>query len=323
MRTRLWSRIHVVNLSPVSYWKQDESAIQAGESVDTKTRFDQFDGTKSYIVSDALRDAVNVSVALGRPLLVRGEPGTGKTVLAQNVAQALGMPLLKWFIKSTTKARDGLYVYDTVQRLHDSRFGDRDVGDIRQYIHLGPMGESFRSPERVVLLIDEIDKADLEFPNDLLIELDEMRFTITETGDEIVAAQRPVVIITSNNEKELADAFLRRCVFHFIEFPGPDLMARIVLVHHPQIGKKMLSSCLERFYWLRENCDLRKPPSTSELIDWIAALERGGVNVSDLGSKEIPFLGTLVKKEVDLEETAAVISGNRRPRKPGTDLRFR
>jgi len=283
-------------------------------------QFDLFHGTSQYIVSDALRDAVNVSVALGRPLLVRGEPGTGKTVLAENVAQALSMPLVRWFVKSTTKAADGLYVYDTVQRLHDSRFGDKDVGDIRQYIRFGPLGEAFRSPERVVLLIDEVDKADLEFPNDLLNELDEMRFIVTETGDEVVAAHRPIVIVTSNNEKELPDAFLRRCVFHFIEFPGPDLMARIVEVHHPGLPRKLMERALERFYWLRENCDLRKPPSTSELIDWIAALKRSGMGAKHLASGDVPFLGTLVKKETDLEEARTILGGKR---KPGRDVRWR
>jgi MoxR-like ATPase len=284
--------------------------------------FDLFHGTSRYIVSDALMDAVNVSVALGRPLLVRGEPGTGKTVLAANVAEALGLGLIRWFIKSTTRAADGLYIYDTVQRLHDSRFGDRDVRDIRQYIKMGPLGDAFRSSERTVLLIDEIDKADLEFPNDLLNELDEMRFAISETGEEVVAAHRPIVIITSNNEKELPDAFLRRCVFHFIEFPGPELMARIVEVHHPGLPRKLLERALERFYWLRHNCELRKPPSTSELIDWIAALRRSGLGTGEIEQGLVPFLGTLIKKESDLEEATAALGG-RRTRKPGPDLRWR
>jgi MoxR-like ATPase len=274
--------------------------------------FDLFQGTARYIASPQLRDAVNVSVALGRPLLIKGEPGTGKTLLAESVAEALGMPLLRWFIKSSTKAREGLYVYDTVARLHDSRFGDRDVRDIRQYIRLGPLGEAFRSPERVVLLIDEVDKADLEFPNDLLNELDEMRFVVTETGDEVRAAHRPVVIVTSNNEKELPDAFLRRCVFHYIEFPSPELMAEIVAVHHPDLPRKLMTKCIERFYWLRETCDLRKPPSTSELVDWIAALRRGGVSL-DAHDKDNPFLGALVKKESDLESVAETLKGKRRP----------
>src|SRR6185503_20450588 len=193
--------------------------------------FDQFQGTASYIASDELRHAVNVAMALERPLLLRGEPGTGKTLLAHNVAEALGMPLLRWHVKSTSKAQEGLYVYDTVQRLHDSRFGDGDVKDIRRYIKLGPLGRALAAPSRVVLLIDEIDKADVEFPNDLLQELDVMRFQIAETGVEVAAKERPLVIITSNNEKELPDAFLRRCIFHFIEFPPRDLLARIVRVH--------------------------------------------------------------------------------------------
>jgi MoxR-like ATPase len=284
--------------------------------------FDLFHGTQRYIASPELRDAVNVSVALSRPLLVRGEPGTGKTLLAENVAEAIGLRLIRWYIKSTTKAAEGLYVYDTVQRLHDSRFGDKDVRDIRQYIRLGPLGEAFRAAERVVLLIDEIDKADLEFPNDLLRELDEMRFVVQETGDEVVAVHRPVVIITSNNEKELPDAFLRRCVFHFIEFPGPELMTQIVRVHHPDLPQKLLEKCLERFYWLRDNVELRKPPSTSELIDWIAALRRGGVGLEALKSG-MPFLGTLVKKETDFEVAAAAIEGRGQARKPGPDYRWR
>jgi MoxR-like ATPase len=283
----------------------------------------RFEGTSGYIAGEELAAAVNTAVALERPLLVRGEPGTGKTLLAENVAEAIGMPIIRWFIKSTTKASEGLYVYDTVARLHDSRFGDRDVRDIRQYIRFGPLGEAFRSPARVVLLIDEIDKADLEFPNDLLRELDEMRFVVPETGDEFTAAHRPMVIITSNNEKELPDAFLRRCVFHFIEFPGAELMARIVRVHHPDLPQKLLEKCLEKFYWLREQCELRKPPSTSELIDWIAALRRGGVGPEAL-KDDIPFLGTLVKKETDLEVAVAAIRGKpQRPARPGPDYRWR
>jgi MoxR-like ATPase len=262
--------------------------------------FDQFQGTASYIASDELKHAVNVAVALARPLLVRGEPGTGKTLLAENLASALGLPLIRWHVKSTTKARDGLYVYDTVARLHDSRFGDGDVKDIAKYIKLGPLGEALAAPARVVLLIDEIDKADLEFPNDLLHELDAMRFRIDETGREIAATERPIVIITSNNEKELPDAFLRRCVFHYIQFPTRELMADIVRVHHPDITDRVLDNALEVFFGLRATPRLRKKPSTSELIDWICALKKAGVDLARV-SGGIPFLGTLLKTEQDVE----------------------
>ncbi|HKA91056.1 MAG TPA: MoxR family ATPase [Haliangiales bacterium] len=262
--------------------------------------FDRFQGTPGYIVSDGLRHAVNVALALERPLLLRGEPGTGKTLLADHVAGALGMDLLRWHIKSTTKAQDGLYVYDTVQRLHDSRFGDGDVRDIKRYIKLGPLGRALGASQLVVLLIDEIDKADVEFPNDLLQELDVMRFQIPETGEEIVARERPFVVITSNNEKELPDAFLRRCVFHYIEFPSPELMRKIVLVHHPEIEDKLLDQVIEVFYNLRGVPRLRKRPSTSELIDWIGALRRAGVSLAKVGGG-IPFLGTLLKTAEDTE----------------------
>ena len=266
--------------------------------------FDQFQGTPSYIASEELRHAVNVAVALARPLLVRGEPGTGKTLLAENLATALGMPLIRWHVKSTTKAKDGLYVYDTVARLHDSRFGNAaDVRDIARYIKLGPLGEALAAPSRVVLLIDEIDKADLEFPNDLLHELDVMRFKIDETGREIVAAERPIVVITSNNEKELPDAFLRRCVFHYIQFPNRELMAEIVKVHHPDITDRVLDNALEVFFGLRATPKLRKKPSTSELIDWICALKKAGVDLARV-SGGIPFLGTLLKTEQDVEAVA-------------------
>ncbi|HEY0484612.1 MAG TPA: MoxR family ATPase [Kofleriaceae bacterium] len=263
--------------------------------------FDQFQGTASYIASDELRHAVNVAVALARPLLVRGEPGTGKTLLAENLASALHLPLIRWHVKSTTKAKDGLYVYDTVARLHDSRFGDAAaVRDIARYIKLGPLGEALAAPSRVVLLIDEIDKADLEFPNDLLHELDAMRFKIEETGREIAAAERPIVIITSNNEKELPDAFLRRCVFHYIQFPSRELMTEIVRVHHPDITDRVLDNALEVFFGLRATPRLRKKPSTSELIDWICALKKAGVDLARV-SGGIPFLGTLLKTEQDVE----------------------
>jgi MoxR-like ATPase len=265
-----------------------------------KNGFQRFTGTAGYIASGPLVDAVNCSIALERPLLIKGEPGTGKTVLAQHVAEGLGMPLLTWHIKSTSKAIEGLYVYDTVQRLNDSRFGGGDVSDIRRYIKLGPLGRAFSAERRMVLLIDEIDKADLEFPNDLLRELDEMRFSILETGEEVAARERPVVLITSNNEKELPDAFLRRCIFHFIEFPDRNLMQQIVDVHHKNLDVKLLDQVLIKFYWLREQNELRKKPSTSELIDWISALLRSGMTVDQLEA-HIPFLGALLKKEQDVD----------------------
>jgi MoxR-like ATPase len=275
--------------------------------------FSRFSGTPSYITSPELRHAVNVALAIERPLLVRGEPGTGKTLLAQAVSEDLGMELLAWNVKSTSKAAEGLYVYDTVQRLQDSRFGDHDVSDIRQYIKLGPLGRALTSEERVVLLIDEIDKADLEFPNDLLHELDVMEFTVIETGDSHRARQRPLVVITSNAEKELPDPFLRRCIFHYIEFPSEDLMAEIVRVHYPDIGDSLLEQCLARFYWLREVKGVRKRPSTSELVDWIGALLAAGVQPGHL-AETIPFLGALVKKEEDVEAVAKAGASGRWPR---------
>jgi MoxR-like ATPase len=220
------------------------------------------------------------------------------------------MKLIHWPVKSTTRAQDGLYVYDTVARLYDSRFGDGDVKDIKRYIRLGPLGEAFAAPTRLVLLIDEIDKADIEFPNDLLHELDRMRFSITETREEIVAQQRPVVIITSNAEKELPDAFLRRCVFHFIEFPDRELMSRIVRVHHPRLETELLERALKSFYALREEHSLRKKPSTSELVDWIAALKRAGVSSRDL-DESLPFLGVLIKREQDMIALAERMSRGR------------
>ncbi len=259
-----------------------------------------FTGTDEYIVSESLVSAVNAAVVLQRPLLVKGEPGTGKTLLAEAIAQGLGLPLLSWHIKSTTRAQDGLYHYDVVQRLNDSRFNDRDVSDIRRYIKMGVLGQAFSAQSRVVVLIDEVDKADLEFPNDLLHELDRMRFRIHELDEEVVARHRPIVIITSNAEKELPDAFLRRCVFHYISFPDKTLMARIVKVHHPHLESQMLDAAIERFYWLRGMNDLKKKPSTSELIDWLAVLARGGVSPDDI-ARRLPFPGTLLKVEDDHE----------------------
>ncbi len=262
--------------------------------------FDRFQGSDDYVTSEPLRNAVNVSIALGRPLLIRGEPGTGKTLLAHSIARGLGKQLITWNIKSTTKAQEGLYVYDTVQRLNDSRFGDKDISDIKQYIKKGKLGQAFVSPEQVVLLIDEIDKADIEFPNDLLNELDEMSFYIPETNETIAAVHRPITVITSNAEKELPDAFLRRCIFHFIEFPTPELMEEIIHVHFPDIKKSLMEEAMKTFYSLREIEEFRKKPSTSELIDWVRALIAGGVPHKDI-SKEIPFAGTLLKKEIDYD----------------------
>jgi MoxR-like ATPase len=266
----------------------------------TNDDFDRFSGSPDYVISEPLKNAVNVTIALQRPLLIRGEPGTGKTLLAHSIANGLEKRLIIWNIKSTTKAQEGLYVYDTVQRLNDSRFGDSDVSDIKQYIKLGKLGQAFVSPEQVVLLIDEIDKADLEFPNDLLNELEEMSFYIPETNETITANHRPIVVITSNAEKELPDAFLRRCIFHYIEFPNSELMEEIVRVHFPNIKDSLLSEALKAFYKLREIDDFRKKPSTSELIDWIRALIAGGIP-HDKVSSEIPFVGTLLKKETDYD----------------------
>ena len=259
-----------------------------------------FKGSDKYVVTKELMNAVNVSIALKKPLLIKGEPVTGKTMLAEAIADALDMELIIWGIKSTTKAQEGLYVYDTVQRLYDSQFGEGDVADISQYIKLGKLGEAFTSDKQVVLLIDEIDKADLEFPNDLLWELDKMQFYINETKETITTKHRPIVIITSNAEKELPDAFLRRCIFHYIEFPDKEKMEEIVRVHYGDIDKKLCEKALDAFYDIRKMDELQKKPSTSELLDWIQALMISGVDIDSI-SDEMPFVGVLLKKNQDID----------------------
>lgn len=260
----------------------------------------EFKGSMNYVASEELMQAVNIAVALEKPLLIKGEPGTGKTMLAKAVSDALNQEMIIWNIKSTTKAQDGLYVYDVVQRLYDSQFGNEGVNNIQKYVKLGKMGEAFSSEKQVVLLIDEIDKADLEFPNDLLWELDRMEFYIPETGETIRAKHRPVVIITSNAEKELPDAFLRRCVFHYIEFPDQELLAEIVRVHFPKLDDHLLTQVLKAFYRIRSLPQIKKKPSTSEVIDWIRALIHGGMNPDRL-VKELPYLGVLLKKNEDMD----------------------
>ena len=259
----------------------------------------KFNGTKEYVASNELLGSVNVALALQKPLLIKGEPGTGKTMLAEAVAKSMGRKLLTWNIKSTTKAQDGLYVYDVVQRLYDGQFGTGDVKNVEQYIKLGKLGEAFSSENDVIVLIDEIDKADIEFPNDLLWELDKMEFYIPETGKTVKAKKRPVVIITSNAEKELPDAFLRRCVFHYIDFPSKELMADIIKVHFPDLEENMLNAALKTFYNLRNVPGLQKKPATSELIDWIRALTISGIPVEKI-ENSLPFAGVLLKKNEDL-----------------------
>jgi len=261
---------------------------------------ESFNSTKQYVASEQLLASVNVAIALQKPLLIKGEPGTGKTMLAEAVAQSLGKKLIIWNIKSTTKAQDGLYMYDTIQRLYDGQFGEEGVDDIARYIKLGKLGEAFEAEEQVVLLIDEIDKADLEFPNDLLWELDQMEFYIHETKRTVKAKHRPIVIITSNAEKELPDAFLRRCIFHYIDFPDETLMEEIVRVHYPEVEEKLLKEAMDVFYEIRSFRDIRKKPSTSELIDWINALQLGGIPTEKI-KKALPFIGVIVKKDEDLE----------------------
>ncbi len=259
-----------------------------------------FAGSLEYVASEELMASVNVAIALQKPLLIKGEPGTGKTMLAEAVAKSLNKELIIWNIKSTTKAQEGLYVYDTIQRLYDGQFKEEGVDDIARYIKLGKLGEAFESEEQVVLLIDEIDKADLEFPNDLLWELDQMEFYINETKRNVKAKNRPIVIITSNAEKELPDAFLRRCIFHYIDFPDDGLMEEIVKVHYPEVEENLLKSAMEVFYNIRSLRDIRKKPSTSELIDWINALQLGGISADKI-KKTLPFIGVVVKKDEDVE----------------------
>ena len=259
-----------------------------------------FTGSSHYVASEDLMNTVNIAMTLQKPLLIKGEPGTGKTMLAQAVAEALGKKLIIWNVKSTTKAQDGLYVYDVVQRLYDSQFGNEGVDDIAKYIKLGKLGEAFQADEQVVLLIDEVDKADLEFPNDLLWELDQMEFYIPETKETVRAKQRPIVIITSNAEKELPDAFLRRCVFHYIEFPDQQQMEAILRVHFDKLDEELVRQALAAFYWVRDLRGIEKKPSTSELVDWLRAMVAGGVD-PDRITREIPFAGVLLKKDKDLQ----------------------
>ena len=264
----------------------------------------RFNGSETYVATEDLSVAVNAAIALERPLLVKGEPGTGKTELARQVATALDMPMIEWHIKSTTKAQQGLYEYDAVSRLRDSQLGDEKVHDVANYIKRGKLWQAFTAKERTVLLIDEIDKADIEFPNDLLQELDRMEFHVYETGETIKADQRPVVIITSNNEKELPDAFLRRCFFHFIRFPDAETMKQIVEMHHPGIKSDLLETALTQFYEIRDTPGLKKKPSTSEVIDWLKLLLAEDLSPEDLkrdGANALPKLhGALLKNEQDV-----------------------
>ncbi len=265
----------------------------------------RFEGTKTYVATEDLRVAVNAAIALERPLLVKGEPGTGKTILAHEIADALGKHLITWHIKSTTKAQQGLYEYDAVSRLRDSQLGDKRVTDISNYIKRGKLWEAFTSPKRPVLLIDEVDKADIEFPNDLLLELDRMEFFVYETGESIKAKQRPIIMITSNNEKELPDAFLRRCFFHYIKFPEADTMQQIVDVHFPGIKQRLVEEALRIFFEVREVPGLKKKPSTSELLDWLKLLLNEDMTPEMLRERDPrklipPLHGALLKNEQDV-----------------------
>jgi MoxR-like ATPase len=265
----------------------------------------RFEGTATYIATEDLKIAVNAAIVLERPLLIKGEPGTGKTLLAEEIAQAIGAPLIAWHTKSTSKAQQGLYEYDAVSRLRDSQLGDPRVSDIRNYIKRGKLWEAFTHPARPVLLIDEIDKADIEFPNDLLLELDRMEFFVYETGETVRAAQRPIVVITSNNEKELPDAFLRRCFFHYIRFPDAETMNKIVEVHYPGVKKRLVDEALRVFFDLREAPGLKKKPSTSELLDWLKLLLNEDISPETLRERDPkklipPLHGALLKNEQDV-----------------------
>jgi MoxR-like ATPase len=265
----------------------------------------RFAGTENYVATEDLNVAVNAAIVLERPLLVKGEPGTGKTVLAEEIARALSAPLLTWHVKSTTKAQQGLYEYDAVSRLRDSQLGDPRVSDIRNYIRRGKLWDAFEAETRPVLLIDEIDKADIEFPNDLLLEIDRMEFHVYETGETVRAAKRPIVVITSNNEKELPDAFLRRCFFHYIRFPDADTMARIVEVHYPGIKRRLVEEALRLFFEVREVPGLKKKPSTSELLDWLKLLMSEDIGPEQLRERDPrklipPLHGALLKNEQDV-----------------------
>lgn len=276
----------------------------------------RFDGTKDYVATGDLTVAVNAAITLERPLLVKGEPGTGKTELARQIAKALGLPLLEWSVKSTTRAQQGLYEYDAVSRLRDSQLGDERVGDVRNYIRKGKLWEAFEAEDKVVLLIDEVDKADIEFPNDLLQELDRMEFFVYETGETIRAKRRPIVIITSNNEKELPDAFLRRCFFHYISFPDLETMQEIVDVHFPGVKKSLVHAALTQFYELRETPGLKKKPSTSEALDWLRLLMAEDMSAADLkgdAAQALPKLhGALLKTEQDVHLLERLMFMNRR-----------
>jgi MoxR-like ATPase len=279
----------------------------------------RFEGTASYIASDELKVAVNAAIRLERPLLIKGEPGTGKTLLAQEIAEAVGAPLIAWHIKSTTRAQQGLYEYDAVSRLRDSQLGDARVSDIRNYIRRGKLWEAFTAPERPVLLIDEIDKADIEFPNDLLLELDRMEFHVYETGETVRAAIRPIVVITSNNEKELPDAFLRRCFFHYIRFPDTETMRAIVEAHYPGVKPRLIEEALRLFFSVRETPGLKKKPTTSELLDWLKLLLNEDITPETLRERDPkklipPLHGALLKNEQDVHLFERLAFLNRRER---------